>query len=467
MEKNDLCFGVISDTHMGEIGRGAGAYSTHARLAKVLQWYNSQSNAEALVVTGDISDCGAQAQFDLFKSTWEENKGRLQLIAVMGNHDAYPADKNAAADSFESATGQRANAHYVIKGYHFIAITGGSGDFISDSEPRGGAIASGRTVTPGETQNSCPAVPQSTMDWLRERITYAKAQSPGRPVFIFLHWPVQNTFYVSDEWWTSNFGSDPLTGWFKDDPEVVIFGGHIHTPNSDPRSIWQGGFTSVNVPSTNYMEMEKGYLGDGDGASCSSWPKIAGNASGQGLIVSVKGSKVTIENYDFDLSQGPRDISGVERIPQTWEFDVAHPSEFPYTEARRGAQKTVPVFDTGASGAAISGKITLKSVGSASVEVEFPQAVIPPPNAGNEAVHSYCFDFINKKTGNTDRSVRQWSDFMLTPRLQKPFYTQIIGGLAPGTEYELRISAYGSFQQRSSQNLSVVFTTAGGAGSSP
>ncbi|MCL2879115.1 MAG: hypothetical protein FWF29_02610 [Treponema sp.] len=44
-------------------------------------------------------------------------------------------------------------------------------------------------------------------------------------------------------------------------------------------------------------------------------------------------------------------------------------------------------------------------------------------------VHSYRFDFINKNTGVTEKSVKQWSDFMLTPRLQNPVYTQIIGGL--------------------------------------
>ncbi|MCL2879116.1 MAG: hypothetical protein FWF29_02615 [Treponema sp.] len=73
---------------------------------------------------------------------------------------------------------------------------------------------------------------------------------------------------------------------------MVIFGSHIHTPNNDPRSIWQGGFTSVNAPSTNYMEMESGYLGDNsDGTANSTCPKIVAQAYGQGLVVSVKGSK--------------------------------------------------------------------------------------------------------------------------------------------------------------------------------
>ncbi|GHV82093.1 hypothetical protein AGMMS49991_06580 [Spirochaetia bacterium] len=77
-----------------------------------------------------------------------------------------------------------------------------------------------------------------------------------------------------------------------------------------------------------------------------------------------------------------------------------------------------------------------------------------------EAVHSYRFDFYTAAGGSTPvKQVKQYSDYMLTPRLRKAKFGQLIDGLAPGTAYELRIYAYGSFQAISTQYLTVNFTT--------
>jgi len=442
----DLRFGVISDIHVGL----AGDYPLHLRFEKALDWYNTQ-DVRALAIVGDITDNGSQAHWDIFKNSWGKHKGELKLIAVMGNHEMYDGDMNIAADRFETATGQKTNAHYVIEGYHFIVLSAGSGAFI-DQGMVGGAIASGRTGIPGSATSAGDVVPPSVREWARIQINEAKADAPGQPIFVFLHWPVYNTSYLSDvHFYTTSFGLDPLTGFFKNDPEVVILSGHTHAPNSDPRAIWQGGFTTVNTATFNYFSMENGYLGsNADGIENSNGPK-AGQMVGQGMIVSVKGSKVTIENYDFDFSEGPQPLNNIVKIPQTWEFDVSRSADFPYTEARRNAQKTAPVFDRT--------EITIRRITNTAIEIEFPQAVIPGPNYGNEVVHTYRFDFINRRTGAVDRSVKQWSDFMLTPRLQKPAYTQLIGGLTPDTDYELRIYAYGSFQECSSQYLVCTFTT--------
>jgi len=456
----DLRFGVISDVHIG----AGDSFPTYQRFEKVLDWYNTE-DVTALAIVGDITDTGMQDQWDIFKNSWKNHKGQLQLIAVMGNHEVYGdryegTDKNAATDRFEAATGQMINAHYIIDGYHFIVLSAGEGAFIEQGSV-GGAVASGRSEIPGSlsTGNN---VPLSVREWARVRINAAKAEAPGKPVFIFLHWPIRNTVFGSDSGYTSSFGSDPLTGFFMDDPEVVIFSGHIHRPNNDPRSIWQGGFTVVNISSLYFIGLGRDHLGNStDGVTNSSHPKIAGQpkGAGQGIIVSVNGSKVAIENYDFDFSEGPQPLSNVVRIPQTWEFDVSKPADFPYTQDKRVTQKTAPVFDeTKPSDEGLNG-INVRNVTDTTVEVEFPQAKIPGPNYGNEIVYSYRFDFINLQTGVIDRTARQWSDFMLTPRLQKPTYTQLVSGLAPDTDYELRIYAYSSFQECSSQYLACMFTT--------
>jgi predicted phosphodiesterase len=451
----DLRFGVISDTHVGSGGISGPAYPLNQRLEKVLDWYNTQ-DVKALVINGDITDSGTQTHWNAFRNAWELHKGSLQLIAVAGNHDFKSVDYNAHASNFEAATGQKTNAHYVINGYHFIVLDTGEGNF-TDTGAVSGAIATGRVDIPGGYDFS--GVSQSVRDWARTRIDIAKADNPGKPIFVFLHYPLRNTNYATSSGYTSSFGNDPLTGFFKDDPEVVIFGGHTHRPNSDPRAIWQGGFTSVNVPSLFYNQLVPDHLGNSEDGISNTGRYKTWDFTGQGMVVAVKGSKVTIENYDFDFSEGPRPISGIERIPQTWEFDVTKPSEFPFTNAKRNEQKVVPVFDeTQASDASLGG-IIMNTITDTSVTIEFPQAKIPGENPGYEVVYSYRFDFINQQTKAVDRSARQWSDFMLTPRLQKPTYTQLIGGLKPGTDYELRIYAYSSFQAVSTQYLTQLFKT--------
>lgn len=449
--KYDLRFGVIADTHVG----AKSDYPLFLRLEKALDWYNTK-NVKALAIVGDITNNATQAQWNTFRKSWKKHKGHLQLIAVMGNHDVHGGDINAAVDRFETATKEKTNAHYVISGYHFIVLSAGEGDFI-DTGAVGGAIATGRTDTPGKVSDG-DNVPQSVLDWLRMQIDIAKSDAPGKPIFVFLHWPVRNTLVKSNrkKYNTTSFGDNPLTGFFKDDPEVVFFSGHIHYPNNDPRAIWQGGFTSVNVPSLYYMSIGvTRYLNSED----SVYSKIAKRQAGQGLIVSVKGSKVIIENFDFDFSEGSTPLENVVKIPQTWEFDVSQHADFPYSNTKRSTQKTAPVFDETKPTNESLGMITIKQIKDTSIEVEFPQAKIPGPNLGNEVVHSYRFDFINRQTGAISLSTKRLSDFMLTPRLQKPTYTQLIDGLQSGTEYELRIYAYSSFQKCSKQYLTRIFKT--------
>lgn len=41
-------------------------------------------------------------------------------------------------------------------------------------------------------------------------------------------------------------------------PQAVVFGGHLHYPLNDPRSIWQGDFTSMGTASVRYMAIDNG-----------------------------------------------------------------------------------------------------------------------------------------------------------------------------------------------------------------
>jgi hypothetical protein len=170
---------------------------------------------------------------------------------------------------------------------------------------------------------------------------------------------------------------------------------------------------------------------------------------------------VTIKNYDFDVSNGR--TNNVYQIPQLWTFDVSKPAEFPYTNAKRQTQKTMPLFDANTFGNIVFDRISIDSVANNSVTFTFDQALMPLDNPGYEAVHSYRFDIIDSATNIVERTVWQWSDFMHTARLRKAAYTQLIGGLKAATKYNLRIYAYSSFQQSSTQFLYTSFETSGAA----
>ena len=437
-----------------------------ARLEKVLDWYNAQPDVQAVVMNGDMVHDAPVFYADV-KASLDKSRGKLQTIGVMGNHDAEGGSVHA---QFEAALGHKNNRYFQINGYHFFILAPGS-------------LVSGENTTVDAFNTNVPAnnrdLNSTVRTWLENKLSAINTEDPGKPIFIFYHWPVANTYHLSlpSQHSTSTFGTGTSNWLFQNYPQVTVFGGHIHSDNNDPRSIWQGGFTSVNVPSINYMELDsppagERYLGDWyvglavgnpPGTTSRPYPRVANSAYGQGLVVSVKDSQVTIENYDFDLTQGPRPLSGVIKMPQTWKYDVTKPAEFPYTQAIRSTQKVAPVFDTGqGANAAIPGGITFNNIGTTSIQIEFLQAIIPGANPGIEIVHSYEFVFSRNIGGSWDESfrIKQWSDTMLTPRLQKQTYTQDFHfGLNTRTEYRLEIFAFSSFQERSTQCLVAEFKT--------
>jgi predicted phosphodiesterase len=462
----DLRFGVISDCHIGYAGRFP-EYPTADRLEKALKWYKEEG-VDALVVAGDLVENGnTQAQWDTVKSLYTAgHNGSVRLISALGNHDSYALDNGAlkAKERFEAATGQLVNAHYVIEGYHFIVLSGGSGTiYKAYRHTASGAVETAYTATTGskkrhDEQTVTPAeapviFSDDVKTWALDQIAAAKADAPGKPVFVFFHWPIRNTIptntYGDSGHDTSSLGTSPADFLFKNQKEVVVFTGHLHVSNGNPRNIWQGGFTAVNVPSTNYFRVDTPYvsvkddtffLGEKtDGVSGSQYPKVATKAAGQGLVVSVKGSEVLIENFDFDMCEGPTSLESVVPIRQTWRFDVTKPQ--PYTNAARESQKRKPVFDTAAaSNAAVPDMIRVTAKTATTVTVSFKQALIPEAdNPGGDTVYGYRFEF--RTNGAVAHTAWQWSDFMLTPRLQSPVYEQILGGLTANTAYELRIHA--------------------------
>lgn len=407
-----VTFGVISDTHVT-----ASKTNEKDRLAKAFQLIGSQ-NADAAVVVGDLTDSGVKSEYDVWSSIVKANIGNMQLIASMGNHEGN------SADLFTGATGDKPNANYLIKGYHFITLSPGSGSFDATT---------GKGTTQGGSDYAY------VVNWLKVQLDQAVKEDPNKPIFVFFHHPLRYTFYVSDEWYGSGLATgkdDTFNSVFTGYPQVVAFSGHIHSPNNNPKSIWQdGGFTAVNTATTSYFEMESGMV---DGTV-----PADGHDAAQGMLIEAEGSKVTIRNYDMISNQF---------IPQTWQFDVSKPSEFPYTKARDAVAKA-PVFPQNAA-------IRVSNINDTGAVLNFDQAAMGSNNIG-DIVHSYKYDFVNKTTGKVDRTFKNWSEYYRLP--MPATITQQVTGLAQGVEYEVRIYAIDAYAKVSDKYISASFKTKGTA----
>lgn len=396
-ENNEVSFGVVSDTHVGP-----NKIKEQNRLKKAFNFF-SENELDGVAVVGDLTDSGAKEQYDVFKQI-KDSELSIPLIASMGNHEGN------TADGFTEATGNKPNDNKVINGYHFITVSPGSGS-VDESTGKGSTQGGGNY--------------SYALDWLKNQLDEAVKEDPTKPIFVFFHHPIKDTFYVSNEWHGSG-----LEEIFKAYPQVVSFSGHIHSPDNMPTSIWQdGGYTAVNTVTLSYMEMESGMV----------YGTIPPNASdiAQGMIIEAEGSKVTIKNYDFLSNQ---------YIPQTWTFDVTE--SLPYTN-ERADKSSAPSFDA-------SAKVNVSEITDSSAKIEFDQAKVSENTVG-DIVHSYKYDFINKATNEVDKSFKTWSNYYLLP--MPATISQIANGLKANTEYELRIYAINAYGKMSEGYISNTFKT--------
>ena len=115
-------FAVASDIHIN-----AGDSINPERLKKLFtSAYRYADNhptyklLDAVVMTGDNCDTGADAEYEILKNVINENKrDETALVAIMGNHEFH----ETAHEGFVRHMQQDLNPHVVIKGFHFIGIS--------------------------------------------------------------------------------------------------------------------------------------------------------------------------------------------------------------------------------------------------------------------------------------------------------------------------------------------------------
>lgn len=427
-------FAAIGDIH-----------NSWGELSEAYDFWGEQGVQAALLV-GDLTNTATPAEFAGLDATIAAKSGYgIPAISSMGNHDVSGLD---SYDRFTGATGgQKPNSHYTVNGYHVITVSPGEGAL----DPV--------TGKPSQAATSSYAY---TRSWLHAQLEQATAADPAKPVMVLVHHPLRCTQYVSEEWYGDGLATgcgEQFTSVFDDFPQAVVWGGHIHTPQNIPTSIWQGqtgragvladkGFTSVNAPPLAYYEFESGVVNTSPTSRTNdTTPDDAGD-NRQSAVIEITGSKVTIKNYDLLADQW---------IDQTWTWDIAdsidttksYDERFPFNNLHRSSQAAGPVWASGST-------LTVGAITGTKAMVSFPQAQ-PAPNTVGDIVHKYRYTTTDVATGAEVNSFRQWSGFYNLPMPDTRAHE--VWNLQPQREYEVTVTPLNAWGAQG-EPLTTRFTTA-------
>ncbi|PEZ02897.1 hypothetical protein CN326_19070 [Bacillus sp. AFS018417] len=241
-------FMSISDTHANVPGDFADVSLNNALQDAV------SNNVQHVSVAGDLTDYGTDAQYNLLMNTMNKYP-QLNCNYVLGNHDVrwLSGGYDTAKSRFLTHTGMP-DTYYDkwINGYHFIYLA-------TETDDKDSAYLS-------DTQ----------LQWLNDKL--AEGASKDKPIFLFLHQPLDNTVYQEYPW--DPYQSDEVQDQKLEDiigkyPQSVFITGHIHYP--------------LTLPSTFYNKQYFSMVRDG-----------AVKDSGQGLIIDVYADRVVINGRDFN-----------------------------------------------------------------------------------------------------------------------------------------------------------------------
>jgi len=358
--------------------------------------YNLDSNINAIAIVGDLTDSGSKKEYNSLKKILDKNKKKKTILVVsMGNHEG-----NTPSE-FSLVTGKNPRGNLLINGFHFITVS-----------PRLSEDTYG-----GSRYNLDES-------WIKEQLENASLEDALKPIFMFIHHGIKDTVYGTEEWYTED-----LTGIFNDYPQVILFSGHSHYPLNSPRSIYQKDFTSINTSTTSYFELEKGMM-------YGTVPQKAKSAC-QMIVIEVEGTDVKVKKLD---------VSSGEYIGKDWIISMAQGKDgFKYLESRR-EKSIAPVFEENA-------KIIISKIKRNRCTVNISKAKIKDTQEEDidDIVHSYKFDFIDKKTGYILNSFKVWSEFYILP--SKDYLVQKFKDLKEGTEYEIVVNAYNAYAKMSTNNI--------------
>ncbi len=255
-------FAAVSDTQHGmkwipidTYGRSEYAFEQLRDLA--LQY--NEKGLDAVLFAGDLVNDSRTAQVQEFAEIYENvfDPAEVPLIFCQGNHDV----KHNPNSNREELTlsdyyiifGQKYRSydketsridlgcvHQVVGDYHFLSVV---------------PLDSGWEHNEDGSANYDPAA----VEWLDQTLAAITKEDPDQYVFLTTHPLIYDTAYGSDViYGTMSWFTKELTSVLEKYPQVVTFGGHLHFPITDERSIMQTSFTSLQCGAISYMATDPG-----------------------------------------------------------------------------------------------------------------------------------------------------------------------------------------------------------------
>ena len=418
-------FGVMSDSHI-DSPDNATAQKLHSALEQLRDKAAEQDadGLDGVLMAGDLinnayANPANYVQVDYWKSIYESvfDPSEVSMVYTPGNHDTFrewtPStilqaqnlSERFGVNYFLSDKDMRAKKdlecrHCVVAGVHILCIV------------------------PVDRNPVCYTPEQKA--WLDARLAEITKADPDRYVLILTHPMIFNTVYGSrlgDYWDTAD-----LTDILSKYPQAVVFGGHLHFPLNDPRSIWQGEFTAMGCGSVRYMAIEDGGYED----MSSKTVMRDANEFSQGLLVQIdRKGNMRITRMDF-YHKSP--------IGEPWI--ISHPAKNgshldTYSHTTRKAGNKAPVL------------------GELEVNVETPTTAGTPVSvtfaAGkdDEFVHDYIIT-VSQADGTPMYRKKILADFYVAPQASqmKASWTRPIGTFNPGA-YKVTLLARDSWGAQS------------------
>lgn len=414
--------GIFADSHVGSENGSKNMEST-------LQTFSAlDANYAGLAMTGDIivqhgtvaDDYKVDsAPYDYVLADLDTYANGKPYSWAMGNHE-FPGACVLAVSQSESQTalmeaaietskeyyvdktGMSLNDDVLIGGYHFIS------------------------AAPIDYSNCFDAAAES---YIMERIDAAiAADGNEKPIFLNVHHAPWYTTLSSTETVYEIPYSQTLTDYLEQHPNVIIFTGHTHNSEYDPRTIWQGGYTVVNV----------GHTSNGGGATVSG-EIVYDRSNNEAIMMEISADNVvTLKRID---------VENQCYIGEDWVLDIPNMVNNPedenywkYTDARYDAAPS-PYFEEGAAVAQTASTTTTATL-------SFPQAEIDA-FMGDDIIRYYNVKIVNRKLQTLVQDYDIAADFYNPPSKRANPFIFTVDELYENTEYDIEITAVSPYSKKS------------------
>jgi len=372
-----VSFGVISDIHVT-------TPESTEKFRRALRYFKSHG-ANAVIVAGDLADWGLQSGLNYVKEAWDAEMKGAEIVPLMitGNHD------------YDGWWYGDMTLHMHLSGYSedealsrlgmkecWEKTFGEPFDEIRVRTVNGFTFISSEWCGTGSCENG-----ERTARWLEDH----RAELAGpKQFFFFRHAPIPNTVSSSKK-----DVADPLYKTLATFPNCIAFNGHTHWTYNDERSIWQGGFTAISVPSLEYTSVPGGYENGRDrrtsdtklGMPCV--PTRECSREAQGYFVQIRAGEARVGRVDFEVGN---------ETAEPWIVPLRSGAR-PYSFAEHAKRVPVPQF---AKGAAVKTRFVNSDTRNGSwtvfVALDFPSA-----KAGN----GRAFDYVVRVVGEDGKRISE------------------------------------------------------------